>query len=68
MKTQPIGELKTTKKVYCTICSSSITRNLKINVFQNTPEAIQEAKISLAKKANAKYTCKVCKSILKDVA
>ena len=58
-----IGQLKTKKTVYCTICSSSLSRNLAINVYENTPEAIDLAKLKLTEKANKPYTCRICKSI-----
>ena len=66
MTTQnPIGQLKSKVTVYCTICGCSQKRSLKANVYQNTPEKIQEAKDKLKVKASKKYTCRVCKSIIK---
>ena len=59
-----IGQLKTKKKVYCTICNESLRRNIFVNIHQNTPEEINKAKLQLTEKANKKYTCRVCKSIL----
>lgn len=63
-----IGQLKTKKTVYCSVCSQSLNRNVSVLIFNNTPEEISKAKIELDIKANAEYTCKICKSILKDVA
>lgn len=60
-----IGQFKAKKTVYCTICSDSLSRNLVVNVFQNTHEAIEKAKIELTVKSNKPYTCRICKSILK---
>ena len=60
-----IGQLKTKATAHCTICSSSLSRNLIVNVYENTPEAISAAKSELVLKANKPYTCRICKSILK---
>ena len=60
-----IGQLKAKKTVYCTICNDSLNRNLVVNIFQNTPEAIEKSKSELTIKANKPYTCRICKSILK---
>lgn len=60
-----IGQLKTKSTANCTICTSSISRNLVVNVYENSPEAIQKAKTELTLKANKPYTCNICKSILK---
>ena len=65
IKMQAIGQLKSKKTVYCTICNDSLKRNLVVNIFQNTPEAIEAGKSELVLKANKPYTCKICKSILK---
>lgn len=61
-----IGQLKTKATAKCTICTSSISRNLSVNVYENTPEAIQNAKNELVLKANKTYTCRICKSIEKS--
>lgn len=55
--------LKTKVKVYCTICGSSMTRNVSIET-ENHPEAIKEAKVRLTAKALKPYTCRVCASIV----
>lgn len=62
-----IGQLKVTTKVYCEVCGISHSRKLVENVFENTPEAIKVAKDNLTTKASKKYTCNICKSILKNV-
>lgn len=59
--TQPIGQLKTKKIVYCTICSQSLTR--KSSVFVYSQDELENAKKELTLKLNKKYTCKICKSI-----
>lgn len=63
MTKTPIGQLKTKKTVYCDICGCKHIRNLKIDIYENTPQEIEKAKIKLSSRANAKYTCKVCKYI-----
>ena len=65
MKT-PIGQLKSKVKVYCTICTSSYTRALKVDIYENTPKEIEMAKDKLRKKANKDYTCNICKSIINN--
>jgi hypothetical protein len=63
--TPAIGQLKAKKTVNCTVCTMSLTRNMKIYVYENSPEAIEKAKKELTLKLNKDYTCKVCASILK---
>lgn len=62
---KPIGQLKSKVTVYCTICGCNHKRNLKTNVYANTPEKIEEAKAELKVKADKEYTCRICKSIIK---
>lgn len=62
-----IGQLKTKATAHCTICCSSLSRNLVVNVYENTPEAIGLAKLQLTEKANKPYTCRICKSIEKSI-
>ena len=62
---RPIGQLKSKVTVYCTICGCNHRRNLKTNVYANTPEKIEEAKAELKVKASKDYTCRICKSIIK---
>jgi hypothetical protein len=65
--TTPIGQLKGKVTVYCSFCGGSHRRSLKVNIYENTQEAIEKAKSELTEKGNKKYTCRVCKSILKDI-
>jgi hypothetical protein len=62
-----IGQLKSKVTVYCTVCGQSHRRSLKVDVYENTPEEIEKAKVQLTAKANKDYTCRICKSIIKDV-
>lgn len=64
MKTQPIGQLKTSKTVYCTICSQSLTRKASVLVYSQ--EEVEKAKSELKLKLSKDYTCRVCASILKS--
>jgi recombinational DNA repair protein RecR len=59
-----IGELKTKVNVYCDICGQKHTRNIKQALYENTPEAITEAKNQITKKSKKLYTCRICKSIV----
>lgn len=68
MTTQPIGQLKAKKTVYCTVCSSSLLRKVSVNIYHNTPEYIAAGKVEISNKLSLDYTCKICKSILKQVA
>ncbi len=62
-----IGQLKGKVTVYCSLCGDSHRRSLKVDIYENTPEAIEKAKAELTAKGNKEYTCRVCKNILKDV-
>jgi len=62
----PIGQLKSKKTVYCSICGCSLTRNASELVYSKDASEIQKAKEKMAAKLNAEYTCKICKSIAKD--
>lgn len=64
---RPIGQLKSKATVYCTVCGESHTRNLKAYVYENTPEVIEKAKAEITAKAKKKYTCRICKTITKDL-
>ena len=64
---QPIGQLKASKILYCTICSNKIKRTLKVNIYKNTDEEIQKSKIHLTEKINKEYTCRICKSIKNSI-
>lgn len=63
----PIGQLKTKTTVNCTMCTSSLKRNVAIYVYENTPEAIKEAQFQLAQKIAKPYTCRICQSIQKSI-
>jgi len=65
MKTQTIGQLKSKKTVYCTICSQSLTRKATVLVYSQ--EEVDSAKKELTLKLNKDYTCKICASIVKAV-
>lgn len=60
-----IGMLKTKVTVYCEICNCSHVRNVSENIYENTEEEKERAKISIRNKAAKKYTCSICKSIIK---
>lgn len=62
---EAIGQLQTKKTVYCEICGCSRVRNISVKVFENTEEKIESAKNKLREKANAKYICRICKTIIK---
>lgn len=64
---RPIGQLKSKATVYCTVCGQSHTRSLKVNVYDRTPETIEKAKAELTEKAKKEYTCRICKTITKDL-
>lgn len=65
MKTQPIGQLKSKKTVYCNICSQSLTRKASVLVYSQ--DEVENAKKELTLKLNKEYTCKICTSIAKSV-
>ncbi|MFA5432898.1 MAG: hypothetical protein WC319_08510 [Candidatus Paceibacterota bacterium] len=65
--TTAIGQLKSKVTVYCTVCGQSNRRNLNVNVYENTPEKIEKASAEIAAKAKKEYTCRICKTIIKDV-
>lgn len=64
---RPIGQLKNKTTVYCTVCGQSHTRSLKVNVYDRTPETIEKAKSELTAKTKKEYTCRICKTITKDL-
>jgi len=61
-----IGMIKVKAIVYCEICGCNHTRVIKINIFKNTTEEIENAKKLATKRINNKYTCNICKSILRS--
>lgn len=62
-----IGKLKAKKTVTCTVCCGKLNRSVSVNIYENTEAEKQEASKKLIEKANAPYTCRICKSILKEV-
>jgi len=64
---RPLGQLKSKVTKHCTVCGCSTRRNITEYVYSKSPEAIQEAKNKIQAKANKEYTCRVCKSIKKDL-
>ena len=65
--TNPIGQIKTSITVYCEICGESRKRKLSSYVYENTPEEIEKIKSDIKVRAAKKYTCNICKSILRQV-
>ena len=63
-----IGQLKSKVTKQCTICGCSTRRNLTADVFENTPTEIERAKQEIKEKAAKKYTCRICKSIERDLS
>lgn len=61
-----IGKLIIKKTVYCEICGAEYKRKMEAKVFNNTSEELKEVRLKLTKRAEAKYTCRICKSIVKD--
>lgn len=64
---RPIGVVKGTSTVYCTICTCSRRRKIEVLVYENTQTAKEEAIKEFKKKAAKEYTCRICKSIKRDV-
>jgi type IV pilus biogenesis protein CpaD/CtpE len=63
-----IGQLKTKVTKHCTICGCSTKRNLTAQVYENNPTEIERAKQEIKEKADKKYTCRICKSIERDLS
>jgi hypothetical protein len=63
-----IGQLKSKITKHCTICGCSTRRNLTACVYENTPTEIERAKQEIKEKAAKKYTCRICKSIERDLS
>jgi len=63
-----IGQLKSKVTKHCTICGCSTKRNLTADVYENTPTEIDRAKQEIKDKAAKKYTCRICKSIERDLS
>jgi len=62
-----IGQLKTKSIAYCTICSCTNNRTITADIYANTLEQIEKAKAEIKEKVAKKYTCRICKSIEKDL-
>jgi len=60
-----IGQLKTKVKVYCEICGCPHTRVISECIYENTEAEKERAKAEIKEKASKKYTCSICKSIVK---
>jgi len=63
-----IGQLKAKVTKHCSICGCSTRRNLTADVYENTPAEIERAKEEIKEKAAKNYTCRICKSIEKDLS
>ena len=63
-----IGQLKSKVTKHCTICGSSTRRKLIAEVYENTPTEIERAKQEIKDKAAKEYTCRICKSIARDLS
>ena len=63
----PIGQLKSKVSVYCSVCGQKHTRILQTDIFKNTEEELEKAKVELQKKAIKEYTCRICKTIINQV-
>ena len=63
-----IGQLKSKVTKHYTVCGCSTRRDLTANVYENTPTGIERAKQEIKEKAAKKYTCRICKSIERDLS
>jgi len=63
----PIGQIKSKVTVYCSVCGQKHTRILKSDIFENTEAEIEKVKTDLTEKAEKEYTCRICKTIIKEV-
>ena len=61
-----IGKLKTKVFVYCEICGCKHIRSITENIYENTEVDKERAVKLIKKKAAKKYTCSICKSIVKN--
>jgi len=62
-----IGQLKSRVTKHCTTCGCSTKRSLTAKVYENTPTDKERAKQEIKDKAAKKYTCRICKSIERDL-
>jgi hypothetical protein len=65
---QVIGQLKSKVTKHCTTCGCSTKRNLTVDVYENTPTEIIRAKQEIKEKSSKQYTCRICKSIERDLS
>ncbi len=63
-----IGKLKSKVTKHCTICGCQTRRNLTADVYENTPTEIERAKQEIKEKSAKEYTCRICKSIERDLS
>ena len=66
-KSIAIGQVKAKSTAYCTLCGCVNRRTITANVYESTPEATERAKLEIKEKAAKVYTCRICKSIEKQV-
>jgi len=59
-----IGQLKSKVTLNCEICGCKTKRVVTANLFVNTIADIERAKSEIILKAEKKYTCRICKSIV----
>jgi DNA-directed RNA polymerase subunit RPC12/RpoP len=64
MRSEAIGIIKIKKAVWCEICGSKAIRQVSAIVLSGDDPEITKAK--LMEKIQKKYTCNVCKSIIKE--
>ena len=65
--TKAIGKITTKKNLYCSICGCTHKRTVSVKIFSNTDEEIERAKQEATKRIRKEYTCRICKTIIKDV-
>jgi len=63
----PIGQIKTSVIVSCSICTAKMQRNLTGLIYEKSESHIEKVKKSIISMACANYTCNICKSILKSL-
>lgn len=65
---RPIGALRGKVTVNCTICGCSRKRKIEAFVYENTAEGKAEATKEYRDKSSKEYTCRVCKSIKRELS
>lgn len=63
----PIGQLKSKIKVYCSVCGSTHTRILKTNIYENSKEAVEQAKTKLITQSKKFIYAAFVKKIMNEV-